>query len=904
MSNSIIYPLTLDIRRDIHQVLVMKESDVDSRIINITITDNGKPYNVTDKDIKYKWHKPDHKFVFNDCKDMVSSDTISILCTEQMLAVAGIAKCEVIIYDTDDKTVLSTMIFNVSIQNSVISNKDIESSDEFGTLNDLIFESKQLGEGLKDLEKDISENESNREAAENERVENENNRNLAEQERVNAENERKKNELNRQSAESERVKSENERVENEKQRIENANIKEIDIILYASKWVGTNAPYTQTVDVGDLSIYNGCNVVLSESASFNEVNAVIEADFSSITYSPDTGMVFTIQGVKPSVDIHLRLYVGTSMNVVKIPEGVESGLPDGFDPEMLQAQIESNTEKIEALENNETKYALKEYYDRISVNIGRKAGSEKGSNSFAFGFNVEASGSSSHAEGMATTASDTCSHAEGSGTTASGGYSHAEGYNTTASGDYSHAEGRNTKAIGERSHAEGSSSEAQNLCAHAEGSSTASGVNSHSEGSITTANGDNSHAEGARTTSNGANSHAEGVSTKAESNASHAEGRNTVASGDYSHAEGYGTTTSSGYSHAEGYNTTASGSTSHSEGSGSKASGDYSHAENYETESSGSHSHAEGYKTVASGNTSHTEGSECIASYTCCHAEGYGTTARGHAAHAEGYKTVASGAQAAAMGYYTNATNARSLAIGHYNAAMTNVADDAVGSSSSHAFCIGNGILSARANAFSVMFNGVVKAASTITASTAADYAEFFEWADGNPENEDRVGKFVTLDGDKIRISSDKDDYILGIISGNPFVLGNGDCDTWNGMYLRDEFGRIIYEPAPKMTFNEETGEYVEVKDENGDPVYDGVRTKLNPNYDSTQKYISRFDRKEWSPVGMVGVLPVIQDGTCKVNGYCHCNKDGIATACEKDTTNAYRVIKKVSDRVVKIIVK
>ena len=27
----------------------------------------------------------------------------------------------------------------------------------------------------------------------------------------------------------------------------------------------------------------------------------------------------------------------------------------------------------------------------------------------------------------------------------------------------------------------------------------------------------------------------------------------------------------------------------------------------------------------------------------------------------------------------------------------------------------------------------------------ASDYAEMFEWEDGNPENEDRVGYFVTL---------------------------------------------------------------------------------------------------------------------------------------------------------------
>ena len=200
------------------------------------------------------------------------------------------------------------------------------------------------------------------------------------------------------------------------------------------------------------------------------------------------------------------------------------------------------------------------------------------------------------------------------------------------------------------------------------------------------------------------------------------------------------------------------------------------------------------------------------------------------------------------------------------------------------------------------MYSGVVKAASTITASTTADYAEFFEWEDGNPDAEDRVGKFVTINGDKISIATSNEDYILGIVSGEPFVLGNGDCDTWNGMYLRDEFGRTILEPAPKIEIDEETGEEKEVLDEDGNIVYEGTRPVLNPEYDPTQQYISRFDRPEWSPVGMLGVLSVVQDGTCKVNGYCCCNSEGIATSCDRNTAGACRVIEVINDKVARVI--
>lgn len=374
-----------------------------------------------------------------------------------------------------------------------------------------------------------------------------------------------------------------------------------------------------------------------------------------------------------------------------------------------------------------------------------------------------------------------------------------------------------------------------------------------------TLSGWNSVALGSETTANSYCSYAEGIMTVSTHSCSHAEGERTTASGGNSHAEGYNTEASAYCSHAKGYRTTASG--------------DYSYAEGYRTTASGSGSHAEGEFSCSIGDYSH--------------AEGRYTTATGNYSHAEGLSTIAN--------------NDYSHACGFYNVEMTS--DKTSGIEKGTAFVVGNGVdIDIRSNAFSVMFDGKVKAASTITASTTADYAEFFEWKDANPNIEDRVGKFVTLHGDKIDIAKSNKDYILGIVSGSPFVLGNGDCDTWTGMWLRDDFNRIIYEPAPKIEFDEKTGAMKEVFDEDGNLVYEGKRRKLNPNYDPSQKYISRFDRPEWAPVGMLGVLSVIQDGTCEVDGYCCCNKDGIATSCDRNTIGAYRVIKKFSDKVVRVV--
>ena len=438
--------------------------------------------------------------------------------------------------------------------------------------------------------------------------------------------------------------------------------------------------------------------------------------------------------------------------------------------------------------------------------------------------------------------SDTTINVGRKASTTVGDYSTAEGLDTTARGTCSHAEGLDATARGTCSHAEGHSTTASGTCSHAEGSNYNSSSNTLPDRTATVS--DVSYTISG-STAYGINSHAEGTQSFAYAYSSHAEGFDTTASGDVSHAEGYKTTASKYSSHAEGYSTTANNYSSHAEGGNTTASGQFSHAEGGNTTASGQFSHAEGSGTTASGANSH--------------------------------------------------------ACGHYNAAMTD--GGASNNTTGTAFVIGNGTKStALSNAFSVQFDGTVKAKSTITASTTADYAEFFEWLDKNPNEEDRVGHFVTLDGDKIRIATSEDDYILGIVSGEPFVLGNGDCDTWNGMYLHDEFRRTMYEPAPKIieildNEGNPTGEYEEVEGE-----YEGTRPILNPDYDPTQEYISRFDRVEWSPIGMLGVLAVLHDGTAEVNGYVTVNNEGIATKCTRDIRNSYRVIKKVSDKVVEVI--
>ena len=182
-----------------------------------------------------------------------------------------------------------------------------------------------------------------------------------------------------------------------------------------------------------------------------------------------------------------------------------------------------------------------------------------------------------------------------------------------------------------------------------------------------------------------------------------------------------------------------------------------------------------------------------------------------------------------------------------------------------------------------------------------ADYAEYFEWSDGNTSNEDRVGYTVVLDGDKIRKATSSDDAsnIIGAVSGNPSVIGDTDLEAWKYKYLRDDFGRYIRDTHNVVEWTEtvvDEPEIAEVLDDYGNvatpaqpartrdikhsyedwnipdniTVPDDATTsaqdengnaythrRLNPNYDPDMAYISREDRQEWATIGMMGKLRI-----------------------------------------------
>ena len=182
--------------------------------------------------------------------------------------------------------------------------------------------------------------------------------------------------------------------------------------------------------------------------------------------------------------------------------------------------------------------------------------------------------------------------------------------------------------------------------------------------------------------------------------------------------------------------------------------------------------------------------------------------------------------------------------------------------------------------------------------SNGADYAEFIkEWWDGNPDSEDRVGYMVTIGEDNKLHKANEGDYIIGITSGNPSVIGNAD-EEYFWKYEKDRFNRIVMEETPvKIQEEQSDGSMVEKE-------IMISNKKFSANYDKDKPYIQRANRPEWDYVGMRGIVPCRDDGTCIARGFCRCGANGIATKADTRGYDTYYVIERIDDETISVEVR
>ena len=179
----------------------------------------------------------------------------------------------------------------------------------------------------------------------------------------------------------------------------------------------------------------------------------------------------------------------------------------------------------------------------------------------------------------------------------------------------------------------------------------------------------------------------------------------------------------------------------------------------------------------------------------------------------------------------------------------------------------------------------------------ASDYAEYFEWVDGNTSNADRRGITVVLDGEKIRPATSSDDTskIIGVVSANPAVVGDSAWSEWQLAHLKDAYGSWVTKDEEFLVWNK-FGTFIDtdgvkkpnpqpdINDYNRDADYQVLVSEIeaekakgnvpqaaidqnlrvtkasrtyNPDYDKTRDYVPRSHRKEWDAIGLMGKLVV-----------------------------------------------
>ncbi len=168
--------------------------------------------------------------------------------------------------------------------------------------------------------------------------------------------------------------------------------------------------------------------------------------------------------------------------------------------------------------------------------------------------------------------------------------------------------------------------------------------------------------------------------------------------------------------------------------------------------------------------------------------------------------------------------------------------------------------------------------------SRFSDYAEYFESIDGESI---QSGMLVTLDKDKIRLAQPGEE-ILGAISETASIVLGTASYHWQGRFLANEFGGLVYEPQVVRIYD---------IDEDGNTLttYSEEIMDLpleNPKYDSSYEYKPRNERSEWNVVGVTGQVFVRINEDVQAGDWL-CAKSGIGQpATESGNLKAMRITK------------
>lgn len=110
------------------EYVVAKAGEKESRIVEVTLLENKKEFTIPDgTTAKIKYYKPDGKLVLNNAT--INGNVITVTYTEQMLAVSGTGRGEIVLYN--GTAVLRSATYYTKITPTVYKENGLISDNEF-----------------------------------------------------------------------------------------------------------------------------------------------------------------------------------------------------------------------------------------------------------------------------------------------------------------------------------------------------------------------------------------------------------------------------------------------------------------------------------------------------------------------------------------------------------------------------------------------------------------------------------------------------------------------------------------------------------------------------------------------------------------------------------------------------
>lgn len=145
--------LVIEVDEPITDIITCVQEDADSRYLDVQLFKSGVSFDLSGTKVRIYMVKPDGTNIMNDGEitDAVSG-RCQFLLTTQALAACGILKTQIKVFSETEEQILSTQIFKIDVTESLLTNKTIESTNEYGSLVILfqdIYEALQVMTAIK-----------------------------------------------------------------------------------------------------------------------------------------------------------------------------------------------------------------------------------------------------------------------------------------------------------------------------------------------------------------------------------------------------------------------------------------------------------------------------------------------------------------------------------------------------------------------------------------------------------------------------------------------------------------------------------------------------------------------------------------------------------------------------------